>query len=148
MFSNAQVVPFGMLNVDCLGNVSSFSPELLGLKNADYADFIIGNIITDTLDDMRAGAAMTAMARDIAAGVEECRRSCEYFSICGGGAPVNKLAENGSFRSMRTSFCQLTQMVPTDLILEAFDRIQSNMPADAGALISREALAGFEGRLR
>ena len=41
---NAQVEPFGMVNVDCHGNVSSFSPELLGYKNADYNDFIIGNI--------------------------------------------------------------------------------------------------------
>ncbi len=27
---NVQVEPFGMVNVDCHGNVSSFSPELLG----------------------------------------------------------------------------------------------------------------------
>src|SRR5271170_1358484 len=31
---NSQVEPFGMLNVDCHGNVSSFSPELLGLRMA------------------------------------------------------------------------------------------------------------------
>jgi uncharacterized protein len=121
---NIQVEPFGMLNVDCHGNVSSFSPELLGLKNADYRDFIIGNIHTDTLEDMRRSPAMAAMTRDIAAGVAKCRRECEYFSVCGGGAPINKLAENGSFASTRTTFCTLTQMVPIDLILESFDRLQ------------------------
>jgi uncharacterized protein len=146
---NAQVEPFGMLNVDCLGNVSSFSPELLGLRNAEYADFLIGNIKADSLDDMRRSAPMVALTRDIAAGVEECRRTCEYFSVCGGGAPVNKLAENGSFRSTRTSFCQLTQMVPTDLILAAFDRLQGSIHAvDVSTLISRETLAAFEGRIR
>jgi uncharacterized protein len=146
---NAQVEPFGMLNVDCLGNVSSFSPELLGLKNEQYGDFIIGNVLTDTLEDMRSSAPMLAMSRDIAAGVEECRRHCEYFSVCGGGAPVNKLAENGSFGSTRTSFCQLTQMVPTDLILEAFDRLEGRIDvADSPTPISRDTLAGFEGSLR
>ena len=35
-----------MINVDCHGNVSSFSPELLGLKHLDYDDFIVGNIHT------------------------------------------------------------------------------------------------------
>jgi len=70
---NAQVEPFGMLNVDCHGNVSSFSPELLGLKHGVYDDFIVGNIHTDSLDDMRHSRAMIAMARDIAAGVEACR---------------------------------------------------------------------------
>jgi len=147
--SNIQVEPFGMLNIDCLGNVSSFSPELLGLKNAKYADFIIGNILNDSLEDMRRSASMTAMTRDIAAGVEDCRSSCEYFSVCGGGAPVNKLAENGSFHSTRTAFCELTQMVPTDLIIEAFDRLQGSMTAeDSVTLIPRKALAGIEGNIR
>ncbi|HYC09155.1 MAG TPA: cyclophane-forming radical SAM/SPASM peptide maturase GrrM/OscB [Steroidobacteraceae bacterium] len=127
---NVQVEPFAMLNVDCQGNVSSFSPELLGLRNAAYADFIIGNIETDSLEDMRNSAAMLSMSRDIAAGVERCRRSCEYFSVCGGGAPVNKLTENGSFVSDRTAFCRLTQMVPTDLILEALERMEHDLNND------------------
>jgi uncharacterized protein len=124
---NAQVEPFGMMNVDCHGNVSSFSPELLGLKHGDYDDFIVGNIHTDSLEDMLRNGSMAAMSRDIAAGVEACRRECEYFSVCGGGAPVNKLAENGSFDSTGTSFCRLTQMVPVDLILDAFDRLNDGI---------------------
>jgi uncharacterized protein len=124
---NSQVEPFGMMNVDCHGNVSSFSPELLGLKHDEYADFIIGNIRTDSLESMRRSPPMNAMSRDIAAGVAACRRDCEYFSVCGGGAPVNKLAENGSFASTRTSFCSLTQMVPIDLILDAFDRLKNGV---------------------
>ena len=67
---------------------------------------------------------MQRMARDIARGVEACRRTCEYFSVCGGGAPVNKLTENGSFASDRTRFCELTQMVPIDLILDALERME------------------------
>ncbi len=126
VIGNAQVEPFGMMNVDCHGNVSSFSPELLGLKDGNYDDFIVGNIHTDSLEDMRHSRPMMSMTRDIAAGVEACRQKCEYFSVCGGGAPVNKLAENGSFTGTRTSFCSLTQMVPIDLILDAFDRLETN----------------------
>ncbi len=132
---NIQVEPFGMLNVDCHGNVSSFSPELLGLKNARYADFLIGNILTDSLEQMRSSAAMQAMSRDIAAGVATCRRECEYFSACGGGAPVNKLSENGSFASARTTFCALTQMVPTDLILAAFEQVERGVEHDDAAAL-------------
>jgi uncharacterized protein len=120
--TNPQVVPFGMLNVACNGDVSSFSPELLGLRNAEYGDFIIGNVHTHTLVQMAASAAMQSMSRDIARGIEACRRACEYFSICGGGAPINKLTESGSFASERTRYCELTHMVPTDLILDALDR--------------------------
>jgi uncharacterized protein len=127
--NNVQVEPFAMLNVDCHGNVSSFSPELLGLKNAAYNDFIIGNVRTDSLEQMRASTTMRAMTRDIAAGVSRCRESCEYFSVCAGGAPINKLTENGSFNSERTGFCELTQMVPTDLILGAFEHLQTGVDA-------------------
>ena len=57
-------------------------------------------------------------------GVDRCARECEYFQYCGGGAPVNKLFEQGAFSATRTSFCTLTQIVPTDLILEAYDRLE------------------------
>ena len=138
---NAQVLPFGMVNVDCHGNVSSFSPELLGYKNAKYNDFIVGNVLSDSLEDMMRSAAMLAMKRDIAAGVEACRKECDYFSVCGGGAPVNKLTENGSFESSRTVFCSLVQIVPTDLILNALDRLEGDMDSAValGARLSNPA---------
>jgi uncharacterized protein len=140
---NAQVEPLGMVNVDCHGNVSSFSPELLGYKNADYNDFIIGNINRDSLEDMRRSAPMMAMTRDVAAGVAACRAECEYFSVCGGGSPVNKLSENGTFCSSRTSFCSLVQMVPTDLILEALDRLEQSMEDDTEPLSGLAAITAL-----
>ena len=123
---NEQVVPFGMVNVACNGDVSSFSPELLGLKNECYGDFIIGNVHTHTLGQMRVSTSMQRVAQDIERGVALCRDTCDYFSVCGGGAPVNKLTENGSFATHRTRFCELTQMVPTDLILDALERMELN----------------------
>lgn len=129
---NVQVEPFAMLNVDVHGNVSTFSPELLGLKNPGYGDYLIGNILSESLGQMRASGTLAAMTRDIDAGVERCRRECEYFSVCGGGAPVNKLTENGSFASTRTAFCALTQMVPTDLVLEAFAQVERGLEGDDG----------------
>jgi uncharacterized protein len=142
---NVQVEPFGILNVDCNGNVSTFSPELLGLKNSKYNDFVIGNINSASLEDMRRGDAMDAMSRDIAAGVELCRKSCEYFSVCGGGAPVNKLFENGSFNSACTSFCDLTQKVPIDLILGAFNRLESEFEEGEVMKLVRGAMRRAEG---
>ena len=125
--ANEQVAPFGMLNVACNGDVSSFSPELLGLKSERYGDFIVGNVHTHSLADMLGERADAAMAHDIARGVEACRQNCEYFSVCGGGAPINKLTENGGFASRRTRFCELTQMVPTDLILDALERVDPKL---------------------
>ena len=138
---NEQVEPFAMINVDCRGNVSSFSPELLGLKHPDYNDFIVGNVHTDTLQVMRESAAMRAMTRDIAAGVTRCEQECGYFSVCGGGSPINKLSENGTFASTRTAFCSLVHMVPTDLILGALDRLERGLDEGLGLPLPPTATA-------
>ena len=123
---NIQCDPLAMLNVDSRGNVSSFSPELLGMKNKDYGDFLLGNITVNSLAEIHEACLGSALWRDIRAGTHACEQACEYYSICGGGSPVNKLFENGSFTGTTTSFCTLTQMVPTDLILEAYDRLEQS----------------------
>ncbi len=46
---------------------------------------------------------------------------------------MNKLFENGSLTSTVTSYCTLTQMVPTDLILEAYDRLEHSPAAAVSA---------------
>ena len=146
--NNEQVEPLAMLNIDCNGNVSSFSPELLGYKNERYNNFIVGNVHEDTIEQMLTSKVMEAMTTDIRAGVEACRKECGYFSLCGGGAPVNKLSENGTFASTQTSFCNLVQITPANLILEAYDRMEAtlakpknaNEPADLIAIPGSTAL--------
>ena len=121
-FSNQLVEPFAITSMDWAGNISTFSPELLGLKNKDYGDFVLGNINCDRLGDLPQRANFTKMLKDIEAGVAMCREGCEYFSVCGGGEPVNKLAENGTFVSAETAYCRVTKMRTTDLVLDALER--------------------------
>jgi uncharacterized protein len=129
MTSNQLTEPFAVLSMDVAGNISTFSPELLGLKNAEYSDFLLGNINTDRLVDLLAHPNLAKMRRDIDAGVELCRQRCQYFSVCGGGEPVNKLSENGSFATAETTHCRLTRMRVTDIVLDAIDRLPANGPA-------------------
>jgi uncharacterized protein len=129
---NQLTEPFAVISMDVAGNISTFSPELLGLKNAEYGDFLLGNINTDRLADMLAHPNLARMRRDIAAGVELCRQHCQYFSVCGGGEPVNKLSENGSFVSTETTHCRLTRMRVTDLVLDAIDRLPASGSANTG----------------
>jgi uncharacterized protein len=139
-FRNQLVEPFAITSMDWAGNISTFSPELLGLKNPAYDDFILGNINRDALVDMPLSPAFSRMRADIDAGVAMCRGTCEYFSVCGGGEPVNKLAENGSFASTETVYCRLTKMRATDLVLDALDRVPEErvpgecVPGDGGSL--------------
>jgi uncharacterized protein len=113
---NMLVEPFAVLGADHNGNLATFSPELMGQSNADYNDYIIGNVNTDLLADVPNNPVLTRMAADIAAGVALCRSQCGYFDVCGGGEPVNKMAENGTFASAATSYCRMTRMGVADLV--------------------------------
>jgi uncharacterized protein len=113
---NPLIVPFAVLNVDHLGNVATFSPELLGLPNPSYNDYIIGNVNTDAFADIPRSPVLAKMSADIDAGVAMCRERCGYFQVCGGGEPVNKMAENGTFASDVTSYCRMTRMAVADLV--------------------------------
>ncbi len=113
-----QTTPFAIISIDFEGNVSTYSPELLGMKSTLYNDFIIGNVHKASLAEMGESLTLQRMQRDIQAGVELCRCKCQYFELCGGGAPANKLAENGSFASTETMFCRLTKMALVDVVLD------------------------------
>jgi uncharacterized protein len=110
--------PFAILNMDCNGNISTFSPELLGVKNAAYGDFNLGNINTEWLVDLPSKPILARMAAEIEAGIALCRDRCPYFGVCGGGEPANKLAENGTFASAETRSCRLTRMTVADVVLD------------------------------
>jgi len=137
-FCNQLVEPFAIISMDWAGNISTFSPELLGLKNPAYEDFLLGNINQDALADLLYRPNLTRMLADIQAGVQMCREHCEYFSVCGGGEPVNKLAENSSFASTETTYCRLTKMRATDLVLDALERVQQNGSSPREGLLPAE----------
>jgi uncharacterized protein len=141
-FRNQLVEPFAVTSMDWAGNVSTFSPELLGLKNPRYDDFRLGNVNRDALVDLPNRPAFQRMHSDIAAGVALCRGSCEYFSVCGGGEPVNKLAETGSFVSTETAYCRMTRMRATDLVLDALERVRPGSPVDPLPRQDRHQSAG------
>jgi uncharacterized protein len=124
-----EATPGAIISIDCDGNFSTFSPELLGLPSAHYGGFALGNVARD---DFRAAAAtprFQAMAADVAAGVRRCRETCPYFRYCGGGAPANKFFENGSFDSTETLFCRLSHQAVLDVVLDGLERGELPLPS-------------------
>ena len=114
--------PFGIVSIDIDGNISTFSPELLGATHAAYDTFTFGNVRDGSLDRIIESAAYRRAAADITAGVEKCRATCAYFGSCGGGAPANKLFENGTFNSTETMFCRLNKQLVVDVVRERLER--------------------------
>lgn len=114
--------PFVIVNVDAQGNASTFDPELLSVATAEYGDFSFGNVLTDSLEAMAATAKFARVAAEIAAGVERCRRSCEYFGLCGGGAGSNKYWEHGAFDCTTTQHCRYRIQLVADVVVEGLER--------------------------
>jgi uncharacterized protein len=120
--TNQQADPFRIISVDVDGNISTFSPELLGFSHPRYGTFSFGNIWTDTIEDIRRSPRYQAVAGDIARGVTSCRETCDYYSVCLGGAPANKLFENGCFDTTETLYCRLSKQAPVDVVLASLER--------------------------
>jgi len=114
---NHLTAPFNITTVSVDGGISTFSPELIGMPSKTYGDFVFGNVLTDSLDAVRRSAKFRQMLDDVIDGVAACRQECEYFAVCGGGAPSNKYFENGTFRSTETQYCRLTKKAVIDLVL-------------------------------
>ncbi|MDJ0599477.1 MAG: cyclophane-forming radical SAM/SPASM peptide maturase GrrM/OscB [Crocosphaera sp.] len=120
--SQGQFTPFTMINISHQGDFSTFSPELLSMKSETYGDFIIGNLLKDTIESASQTEKFKRMSQDIYAGVKQCEKTCSYYSVCGGGAPANKYYENGSFRTAETLYCKYTTKILTDIVLEEMEK--------------------------
>lgn len=110
--------PLTILSFDCDGNVSTFSPELLTMSHPVYDNFIFGNVFEGPLEDIISNPKFIEVNAQIQQGVEHCRETCEYFAMCGGGSPSNKLFENGTFDSTETIACRMKVKITTDRLLD------------------------------
>jgi uncharacterized protein len=130
-----QCKPFTMLTFDYQGNVSTFSPELHGLNVAPHGEFVFGNIADMPLASLPESPKFNAVYLDILQGVNNCELECEYFSVCGGGAPGNKFFENGSFASTKTAYCEAIVKAVYDVQLECREQQAStpNTPSQTPA---------------
>jgi uncharacterized protein len=114
--------PWAIVNVDCEGNFSTYSPELLGVSSPRHGSFALGNVRTDTLGAVTASARFRQLEDEIGHGVEMCRETCRYFPFCGGGPPANKYFENKTFASTETLFCRLHKKVCIDVTLALLEQ--------------------------
>jgi uncharacterized protein len=113
---NEQIEPWDTIVVAADGGVSTFSPELMEVSASEYPSFVFGNILEGSLQDFGATRLLKQTAQAITSGVDACRSGCPYFAVCGGGAPVNKISENGRLDSAETVFCRLSVQSAADAL--------------------------------
>lgn len=98
--------PFRIISIAHSGEFSTFSPELADVTDLRHGSFTFGNIVSGPPEQVVDCGKLSRVWTEIAAGLKLCEDSCEYFPICGGGAPANKLAEHGTFAAAETSYCR------------------------------------------
>lgn len=110
--------PGRILCVSWDGEVTGFSPEFQGLNHPIYGNFSFGNIQNNSLTSLFESKIFQKLHEDIKKGVNACEHACQYFSLCGGGAPSNKLFENGSMTTTKTTYCSFRYQAVADVVLE------------------------------
>lgn len=111
-----------ILNFNAQGGVSTFSPELLTSPTGPYQSFVWGDVETDTFSTFIERAIDTPFYSDLRHGINRCEQTCDFFEVCGGGAPSNKLAEHGNVKGTETAACRLQVKVLDPVVLTALEK--------------------------
>jgi uncharacterized protein len=106
--ANEQTEPLVVITVDWSGGVYTYSPEFTEHAFGEWEHLRLGNIHTHTWTELENGESLQRLKREVSAGLAECATTCTFWDICGGGSPVNRLAEHGSLAVAETQFCRLT----------------------------------------
>ncbi len=105
---NEQTEPLACITVDWTGGVYTFSPEFTEHATGALQHAQIGHLSRQTLPEILAGPELALLSRQVSEGLAACRQHCQFWDICGGGSPVNRVAEHGSLAIAETQFCRLT----------------------------------------
>ncbi len=122
VYYNLETNPLSMISVDCYGNFSTYSPELLGQATEKYGTFTFGNLNTGSVFDATQSEAFQKVDADVRAGNKKCSETCEFYVFCDGASPSNKYYENGTFDSAETKHCRHMIQAPLRIVLEDIEQ--------------------------
>jgi uncharacterized protein len=88
------------------GDVVLLSPELVGIRDDRYADFVAGNVLISPLPEILDRAPELDYVREFIAGVRLCKTACEFFAFCQGSHAGNRYFEHGTFTATETQHCR------------------------------------------
>ena len=129
--SNSMNQAFDILNIDHLGNISSFSPELVTSHAARGKNFTMGNVLINSIEDIVENPVFQEVSSEIAAGVQLCRDTCDYWNFCGGGSPSNKFFEHGRFDVAETRSCHVHKKATVDALMHYIEMRTGGGVSDA-----------------
>jgi uncharacterized protein len=82
----------------------------------------LGNISDKSFLGITTTPLFLNLWQEIQLGTETCKNTCAYFNYCGGGAPANKLYENGTLNSGETLYCRSMLIRPFEVVLQKLEK--------------------------
>lgn len=104
------------------GDVVLLAPEFLNTNAPRYANFVVGNVLNESLRTIIERGENASYVQDFSRGVSRCREECEYFSVCYGGQAGNKFFEHGTINVTETAFCRNSEKRLADAILRQLEQ--------------------------
>jgi uncharacterized protein len=117
-----ETADFGIITVQKNGDMTPYSPEFAGSPSETYRNFVVGNILESSFDDVSANENFARIRDDVHASLRMCASSCRYFDLCGGAFLSNKFWQNGTLFSTETATCRLTRQAIADLVIDRWSR--------------------------
>lgn len=99
------------------GDVFVLSPELAGAPVEHRNKFVLGNVLRYPLHEILYTSANSWYVREFTEGRQECKRTCSYYSFCGGGHASNKFFELGMINGTETAHCRNSRQAVLDAVL-------------------------------
>ena len=130
---NNKTTAYHLLTVDKSGGYTTYSPELAGMHGPGGMDYMFGNVLHDPILASVHTPKFQAFYRHFMRGVAQCQQACRWFSLCGGGLPLNKLAETGRLDVAETLSCRLHLQAFAKTTLDYYNRMlpqAAAMPTD------------------
>ena len=93
-----------------------------GIEGENGREFIIGNLIEQTLDEIAQSTKLKALYKNILKGVEQCKDTCDFYQICGGGQLVSRYAEKGNFFEPETTNCRFRIKIPASVLVDELEK--------------------------
>ncbi|WP_194891959.1 cyclophane-forming radical SAM peptide maturase AmcB [Catenulispora pinisilvae] len=100
------------------GDVVLLSPELAGIRDEHYGDFIAGNILEQNLSSILARAWQLPYVAEFTDGLAACRATCGFFDFCRGATAGNRYFENGTFASTETNYCRVSRQELVNALID------------------------------
>ncbi len=91
------------------GQVVLLSPELLGITEPRYGDFIAGNVLHQPITAMLARAGDLDYVAEFVTALNDCADRCAFYDFCRGAQAGNRYFEHATFTARETTYCRTTR---------------------------------------